>query len=350
MTKKFTQIAALCMLIIGLVHLSSCQTPNTPPVITGENGTDSSYNESMSETSGATEPGSTATETLEDNDGAETLPGYSIPNHVSYSPSYQVFEYGSDTLFFREIQIDHDDEIDMSLVKDETSKPESETRICQIGESTIHATYSYRVQSPYYHDSVLAYTAKAEDGSKILIEYSQDSGKLMRYVPGGHYEHTEENALTEEECIARAKQILMELNENGDLFQLITSSPQENYYIFTFYRFIGQLRTNEYVIIFINKNGDLRAYMGQMLGSMDGIVVPDYDEQEIRKAIEFKLSEIYQPVLEKYSCMYVIDDDDVYLTRLRNGKLYLDYTIHVYGDFTEGTRYLDGVRLLICIQ
>ena len=348
MTKKFTQIAALCMLVIGSVHLSSCQTPNPPPAITGENETDSSYNESISEISGSTETDSTTTGTLEDNDGAETLPKYSIPNHVSYNPSYQVFEYGGNTLFFKEIQIDHDDEIDMRVVKDETFKPASETRICQIGESTIHATYSYRVQSPYYHDTVLAYTAKAEDGGEILIQYSQDSGKLLRYATPANFEDAGENALTEEECIARAKQVLMELNENGDLFQLTESRSRKYYYSFTFYRFIGQLRTDEYVIIYINKNGDFEAYMANMLGSMDGIVVPDYDEQEIRKAIEFKLSEIYQPVMEKYSCTYAIDE--VRLTRLNNGKLYLEYSINVYGAFTEGTRHFDAVRLLICIQ
>ena len=61
---------------------------------------------------------------------------------------------------------------------------------------------------------------------------------------------------------------------------------------------------------------------------MDGVSLPTYDEEEVMKAVEHKLAMIYAPLMESFTCSYVVNS--IRLTRPQDGNLYLKYDVSVY--------------------
>ena len=86
-----------------------------------------------------------------------------------------------------------------------------------------------------------------------------------------------------------------------------------------------------------------------MFGSMDGIIIPDYDEAKVIDAVEYKLSNIYQKIIQTHTVSYEIAD--MRLTRLQDGKLYLKYQLEIMISTSDGDFFAyDHTNLLVCIN
>ena len=97
------------------------------------------------------------------------------------------------------------------------------------------------------------------------------------------------------------------------------------YYSLEFWRYLGEQKTSEYIWVTIGERGHIICVSANMLGSMNDVTVPAYDENEIQLAVERKLDAIYGEIADEYSYTYEVMNS--LLTRLKDGKLYLRYEI-----------------------
>ena len=247
----------------------------------------------------------------------------------------------------------------MGDTTDSTFVPENTTATITINGESLTGSYEYRAVYANYNDSRLVYSIPGQDGVAIYFSLAEDTGKLVQYED---YEFDkriynailegEVKVLSEEECVARAKALVGELF--GDVESYVLHSVDQFYneepygtYSIQFRRYVDQTITDEYITICIGQTGAIREIESRMVGGMEGVRVPAYDEAEILKAIERKLL----PSGQKTSiCYYAIKDFG--LTRLRDGALYLRYTICVRDETQpayERPGYYDFIGLLVRI-
>ena len=352
--KRTITLLSCCMLLLCLF---SCQTtsPHADPVPdttaapiehqteeTAAEITAEENDEIMAEVSEETtaEENVSEEETTDDADIQidVTLPGTELTFDPSYEPSISVLVGG-----------DASHDIDLSVYTDSAFKPNEETVTFRIGDMVITGTYGYRTVSPFYRDSALIYTMQTGEGKQVRIDVSQDTGKLVRYV-ADNYRETEADGpiLTEDACRAIAEKFISEVLAVTGVYELTEVDHEGDDYLFTYYRYIDQVKTRERISVRIGERGRLLSFTSDMLGSMDGVDLPDYDEAEILAAVEHKLACIYESEIENSGCSYEIEN--VYVTRLQDGKLYLMYRIGVRMAHEDGFVIPRTKSLLVCID
>ncbi len=347
------------LFISGLICLYSCQinsqgentnpssatiTQETEPIVTAE----PTYEE--------TTAGETAAQHEEATDGETdvnlTMPGKTLTYDPAYTPSVQVWEVNgalNDTGV--PLTIYHTSDIDLSWQDDSMYQPEKNEVSYQFGDVMFNGIYSHRTESPYYQDDELHYTMENPNVPGIEeISISPDTGRLVKYISASYKENEADGPiLSEDECRAIAEKFMYRVLAVSGSYELVSTDFSYGNYLFTFYRYIGNMKTAERISVRIGQRGRLLSFNSDMLGGMDGISVPDYDEEEVMAAVEHKVSNIYRSVIEKYTCTYEIGD--VLLTRLQDGKFYLKYLANIYMVINdEGDFFSDAASLLIDIN
>ncbi len=262
-----------------------------------------------------------------------------------YRPSIQVWKSGFD--------------IHLNQRADKTFEPERPSVSMDISdEKTVTGVYDHRVESPHYRDSYLIYRVSGENGDSARFDLAEDTGRLVRYMDFEFDRKVEDGTingpiLPKEECIAIAQKYMYDFLGASGNYVLVneqyTKDPDSTYgtYTFHFRRYMDQLPTDEHMLLSMGEMGVIKGFSSKMLGGMDDIDLLDYDEEELMKAIGYKLARIYAMRLAHTVGQYLIDD--VCLTRLQDGELYLQYRLTVRFVSQETVSPEEEVSLLVCI-
>ena len=277
----------------------------------------------------------------------------------SYEPTVQVLKYGGGFLNISNVSLNYEDEIDLKTYTDKKFMPESMSATIKVNGETLTGTYDYREKSPYYQSNCLVYNIPGESGNCVTFVLAEDTGRMIRYTDFEFEQKIQDGiisgpALSKEECLSLAEKFLREVvGVSGEYVlrsEKYTKANSRLYgrYRFVFERYIDQMRTDEYASVNIGEMGVVRSFSVNMLGSMDGVSIPEYNEEEIVQAIEHKLATIYAPVREKTNGYYSIED--TCLTRLEDGELYLKYIVSIQCPVEETTFCYDKTCLLVRIS
>ena len=226
-------------------------------------------------------------------------------------------------------------------------------------------TYRSSYRTPYYNETVDIYDGVTESGAKYSFSLSSNTGKLKTFL----YPFTPDTlvdgyrpavlpdidkpALTKEECTQIAKDLLYNGMEavgtyKGYVSYMKTNSVVDGYYEFRFTRWIGDVKTAEFVLIQVTSRGRILYVYSDQFKAFDHVDSLDYDEKEVTAAFEYKLANLYKSDLQDKSLYY--KSDAPVLTRLSDGKIYLKYALDVAIYTKDGKPFAhDLTNLLVCI-
>lgn len=285
-------------------------------------------------------------------DQNEILDGIEITLDMIDEPLFPVYEVNANTDSENPLA-NHTNDINLSAYTDTAFSPSSQTVIRQVNGKTIEGVYQNRIVSPYYQNNSLVYEMKTDNSPTVRIDISQETGNVVRYVSGS-YREANGAILTETECLSIAEKVIAEVSDNPDSFVLTSKEytydkeTERGRYLFSFNRYIGQMKTDEWIYVRVGEKGTVFSFVSNMLGNMDDVVVPNYHEKDVMAAVEYKIANIFKPYLDKYTCTYEIDD--VCLTKLQDGKLYLKYLIIIGRRLDDSFTIHDSIQLLVCIS
>ena len=341
-----------CFFLVLQLLLSACDTAENPKKINKheESAIAETEEPSMVE---SVESDTEISETTH-SQWIEELLGTELIQNPLHQPNHPVLELSGFHEYNGPLQLNHTDEIDLQLntftVKEIPASYKSV--VFQIGDLTMTATYEQSMSSRYYQDSHDCYEGVTDDGKTFVARFQAETRKLS-FFKYRLYQETQLDMpiLSEQECKAIAEDFFFrDMGASGEYEMEVEyraiPSFSNGAYLFKFRRIVDEIATEEYAEVHVAERGRIIYYNAQMWGTMDSVRIPTYNEAEIRADIEHKLVDIYEAVMQQYTCTYEILW--VRLTRLyEDGQLYLVYSIHVHmyppdGDyhFTEGTTLL----------
>ena len=260
------------------------------------------------------------------------------------APSIPVYE-GNDGLYDCNTSIgDHSNLINLMYDTEPKYTPSDTVKTVSVNGETWTVYYGGRIIYPYYNQDLLEYgmIETCPDTGKDLRTFawfSTDTGKLIKFA---HFyrSFTGLSVLSKEECMSIAENYLHEsLNISGD-YRLTSEEYTYNKensngrYQLLYRRFVGGIETMETVSVGIDHFGRIIAFNAFMLDSMNGVELPEYDEAEVMAALEYKIADVYKNE-DNYSYSYRIKDP--WLTRLKDGQLYLRYCVDVTLETLDGS-------------
>ena len=370
MKKKLTQTCILfgCFLTV-FTMLTACQSPKEPvwsnPSEYTTKPTDSAEGnppetETVDTTPIETEP-VTEPQTEPETKPVETQPiiGNEITVSPSCTPSVSVLDITPpDSITIGTTVVKHQMEIDLkdSWRVDDFTPPPPETMVVQVGDISYPGTYDVTASSIVSQTTLHQYIGYDEDGLLYYFKIHAETGRLMEF----NYPNTMLSSpdptppvLTAEECRAIVDKFITE-NYGWQQDEYLLESVKfdkstfngANSYLYDFRRIVNGMPTEEWVRLHITVHGRLTRVFSWNFGNMDGVTVPDYDEDELLKSVEHKLYDIYKEAIEKNeSIRYQIED--IRLLQLHEeGKLHLVYYVNVY---VNGV-HTDYAKLLACIE
>ena len=243
----------------------------------------------------------------------------------------QVYEiYNQDCLTHTLAQHTSDFDLIVRQVELDGITPERITHT--IGQTVLSGEYYESIVSPYYLGDGTLYAGVTEEGQDVIFGFNNETGQLISYrFPFYTEKDLTRPIYTQEECEAIARQFVSSHVDSDDEYEIekVVYREFESYgggcYKFHFTRMVDGMKSEEQLEVTITARGRFVYYCGRMLGSMDGQSKPEIDEAVIADAIRNKMASIYSTMTDQYEYSYEIED--LRLTRLESGQLYLRYQI-----------------------
>ena len=227
-------------------------------------------------------------------------------------------------------------------------------------------TYTDSKSQMYYAEDYDCYSATTESGNKYGFSINSNTGKLVEFsyqhepvkIDGQWYDNAvlddlDKPFLTQEECTKIVEGLFYKgMGATGTYTMTVRYRPDPSlvhgFYSYRFTRTVDGKETNEDTFIYITDRGRIILISAIHFGSFDNADLPDYNEEELTAAVEYKLAKIYKDVLDTHSLYYNVESSK--LARLNDGKFYLEYQLEVYMITEQGTSSAhDHVNLLVCI-
>jgi hypothetical protein len=367
--KKKKLVAKTIFVLIGFVmvcmHIVACYKPHEPThsAETTQNETESTENkDSICQTECSDSVFITETSEISENSEIPETSETSeyVTNEFPTEP--RVLDYNRITpsdIAIYEIDVD----IDLSLSSSVVPELIESELVYDIMGTSLTGTYGRTHSSPYYNGTGHYYGGITDSGVEFVIAINSETGNLHDFyyrsgLKNGYdvsvLEDLDKPILTESECQKIAEKFFYnEMNAKGNYHVTVEHRDIPEFanglYEIKFVRTVDHIKTDEYVWFEITERGRIISVYTKALGSMDNIMIPDYDEEEVINAVEYKLSNMYQRFIQTHTVSYEIADRR--LTRLQDGKLYLQYQLEITIFTSEGEPFAyDHAELLVCIN
>ena len=257
----------------------------------------------------------------------------------------------------------HSSDIDLSLKTSTVPELKENELVYNIMGTSLTSRYGSTFSTPYYNGIGNYYSGVTDSGVEFVMAVNSETGKLHDFYYRSRLENGydvsvlddfDKPILTETECQKIAEKFFYnEMKAIGNYHITVQHRAIPEYangiYVIKFERTVDNMKTDEYVSFDITERGRIISLYTNMFGSMDGIIIPDYDEAKVIDAVEYKLSNIYQKVIQTHTVSYEIAD--MRLTRLQDGKLYLKYQLEIMISTSDGDFFAyDHTNLLVCIN
>ena len=216
------------------------------------------------------------------------------------------------------------DFIDKSKVN--TSK---EIQIC--GKKLV-GTYKNSTDSDYYRDGRDNYEA-AENGRKISISLSRETGKCTLFFLHKSDEEMIENIYTRDECYEIAKDHLSSYIDDIEDYELKYEYKRMGGfgYFFMLYRTVGGIMTSDRITVGVRENGEVYAHTLHSIDTMKNADISALDMGKAEAALDAKVREVYR---NTFDVSY--RTESVVLSRLKDGSYILDYFLTVEASNEKG--------------
>ena len=254
------------------------------------------------------------------------------PNQETLSAdelNYEAFVVGSS---LSASGVSYQTEMDIhKLEKTDSSIPQTVT--LTIDGKTVTGTYSH--SEKVFPNNFYRHIYYGE--TKIHKFYLDDSGRLLsfRWGPRSEFETENKKELTEEACLAIAKEFI--LNNVSDKINLDEYTykvrKSDGLYTFVFEKYINSFATMDSAEVDVLKSGEVFSFFSTMFGKISAADMPKLDQDKITQTIEKKLDTIYQDVRGKYAAVKY-EEPELSLILLDNG------TPAIY--CAVGVRFEDG--------
>ena len=285
---------------------------------------------------------------------ALALAAVPVVNHFVNTPGIENPDNGNDTMFTVYESGAHDSttignhKIELVLNTEripftDKSKLGSDKTIKLNGLEWTGEYYTSKSETDY-RESYDKYIG-VSNGKNVTFIVNSVTGKC-EYFFVDNRDETEGETLTRDELYAIAYENFM----NGGY----TDDP-ENYtfkmeydqgaggYSFKFSRFVDDIETCEYVVLSFRKDGKFFGYIGNRIGEMRDVDIPEIDMDKFYSAVEAKLKAIYADAYISF------DKKGAVYTKLTDGSYVFDYQVEVTVHGPAGIMH-DGCYLTILMD
>ena len=259
--------------------------------------------------------------------------------------SYEVFTVGSSlSASGTEYKVEKD--IHEVAKKTDSSRPQ--TASLTINGKTITGTYSHsekRFPDNFYQH---IYYGKSTT-NKMCFD---DSGKLVKLIwpeMAKEYDTETTKELTEEECLAIAKDFILNMfsdKVNLDEYTVNSVEGTSQEYKFEFKKYITGFATADKTRITVLKDGTVYLYNSTMFDKISANDMPTLDQDKLVQVAEKKLDSIYQDTKGKHDTV-IYGKPEFYLTLLEDGNPVLYCTVSVRFEDGKGGSFSEMVSMII---
>ena len=262
--------------------------------------------------------------------------------------NYEVFVVGSS---LSASGISYQTEMNINSYEEKTDPSVPQTVTLTIDGKTVTGTYSHsEKQLPMnYYEHIYYGETKAHKF------YLDDSGQLLtfRWGPRSEFETEHKEELSEEACLAIAKEFI--LNNVSDKIDLDAYTVRKadngrtNMYTFKFRKYINGFSTMDNASVNILNTGDVFSFYACMFGRISASDVPELDREEIAQAVEKKLDSIYQDVRGNYAAVKY-EEPILSLTLLDDGTPVLYGGVGIRFEDGKGGHTSDALKFVVTLK
>lgn len=186
------------------------------------------------------------------------------------------------------------------------------------------------------------------NGKQTELVIDAKTGNCIQFSIFPHYSEEGEATYTEEQRYEIAYDFLSEHVEDPQNYKWDPDMGVGIRY-FWFYRYIGELKTCDHMVIAVDDAGNVFSYSKNNLGDMK-YVKPISDEiiQSVHKVLEEEATSIYRS-LENDGCTWSYEAEIDQLVRLENGSLALDCSVQARITTQDGNTVGEGAWFIIPI-
>ena len=280
-----------------------------------------------------------------------------FPLILSLALVFTLSACSDDTFSYTAFLVDHSDsaagvdyQVEMDVAeaekKNDSSAPKTVT--LNISGCALEGTYSHSEMGPFsnYYEHIYYGRSKTHE---LRLD---DSGQINFFIwPDlkNELKTKSEKVLTEEECLAIAKDFILNTvsaKVNLDEYTIEKIEKQKDTYHFVFTKYINGFATADEARVRVLKNGYVYSYSSTMFGRISADDVPKLDQEKVVRTIEKKLDSIYQDVKSKYDSVNY-EEPEFYVAILKDGKPAIYCVVTVRFKQSSGLSHGEAVSMII---
>lgn len=240
---------------------------------------------------------------------------------------------------------------DVSTITD-TTKTEQSVDI-SVGDISFEGLYEQTKRHMLFGTIQNQYVGVDSRGRTVEFAIDEATGLLSRLFYPDMPLKTE-HILTQQECMAVARGFIENVVDNSDEYTIYQTDETDvpeyggKYYEFYLSRKIGELYSDDELVVKVSAYGVVEYYHAQYLSelSVDEDII--FNRDELEKVISDKLIEIYGDSADTVSYTYEIAQER--LTCLHDGNKYLRYQIRVIFQSENEYNSAEDIELVIQIN
>ncbi|MBQ2805833.1 MAG: hypothetical protein IJF08_02160 [Clostridia bacterium] len=207
--------------------------------------------------------------------------------------------------------------------------------------------YAYSTDGWLYNDGKHWYDG-VYNGKPSELVIDAKTGKCIEFSFFPHYSENGEVSYTEEQRYEIAYDFLSKHVEDPQNYKW---DPEIGVGIsfFWFYRYIGELKTCDHMVIAVDDAGTVFSYSHNNLGDMKNVKpIPEEFMKSVYRVLEEEANSIYRE-LEEEGCTWTYEAEIDQLVRLEDGSLALDCSVQAKITTKDGNTVSDGAWFIIPI-
>lgn len=242
---------------------------------------------------------------------------------------------------------------DVSTVTDTTKKEESVA--ISVGDLRLEGAYELTKRQELFGTVAHQYVGVDSHGRTVEFAIDEATGLLSNlFYPD--MPHKTEHILTRQDCMAVAQDFIANVVVHSDEYTIYRTEEKDipeyggKYYAFYFSRKIGELYSDDELLVKVSAYGIVEYYLAQYMPELSANAKLTFDRTEIEKIISDKLLDIYGASADTVSYTHEIVRERV--TRLHDGNDYLRYKIRVFIQPENKDEYnsVEDIELVIQIN
>ena len=257
-----------------------------------------------------------------------------VVNSCSAKFEYMVLEIGP---FDHYSMANHNTEYQLSMQEYNNIFASRNRSIEYLGER-YESTYE-NSRKDYLYKSDWDFYICDSDGTISEFAINRSTNEIDYYYTAINPEITEQNELTEDECLRIASEYL---SKRVDVTEYRVTCTEDtifhNSYEFTFIRYIDDFATCDSARIRVCKNGTVTHHYYDCIGEMKYATLPSQEDLiRIQEALDQKIAEIYEDISLNYSITYELKNE--LFVRLENGRYAIRFSYDVTLSSKDTTDY-----------